>query len=237
MKGDIDLRGRKMNPGQNLNKYTIVIDFDGTVTREDTGLAVITRFGAPGWEAGIEKYRSGEFNSMELHHWEVGFLPSLRAREMTEFAADSAEIRPGFRELVEYAADHEIPVEIASSGWSFYVEAVLGRHGFGEIPFTSAAADFDGGEFASHALSPGATHCEINGVCKCDRVRPRQDAGTKVIYVGDGLSDFCVAAQSDVVFARRSLAEHCGSAGIAFTPFEDFFEVLAGIRLLIEAEA
>lgn len=220
----------------NLQKYAVVIDFDGTITCDDMGLAVITEFGAPGWEEGIEKYRSGEFNSMELHRWEVGFLPAARAKEMTERAADEAEIRPGLRELVEYAAANEIPVEIASSGWSFYIRAILKRQGFGGIPFTSVSANFDGGEFATYGLSPGATRCEINGICKCDRVRPRQEAGTTVIYVGDGLSDFCVAAQSDVVFARRSLAQHCRRAGIAFTPFEDFFDVLDGIRRLVEAE-
>ncbi len=219
-----------------MQKYAVVIDFDGTITCDDMGLRVISEFGAHGWKEGIEKYRSGEFNSMELHRWEASFLPSSKVKEMTELAAGGAEIRPGLTELVEYAAAHEIPVEIASSGWSFYVEAILKRHGLGEIPFTSAAANFDGVEFATHGLSPGATHCEINGVCKCDRVRPRQEAGRTVIYVGDGLSDFCVAAQSDVVFARRSLAVHCEREGIAFTPFDDFFEVLDGIRQLVEAE-
>ena len=220
-----------------MKKYAIVIDFDGTITGNDMGLAVMIEFGAPGWEEGIEKYRAGEFNSMELHRWEVGFLPAARAKEMRERAADEAEIRPGLRELVEYAAANEIPVEIASCGWSFYISAILKRHGFGEIPFTSVSANFDGGEFATYGLSPGATHCEVNGVCKCDRVRPHQEAGVTVIYVGDGLSDFCVAAQSDMVFARRTLAEHCELEGIAFTPFDDFFEVLDGIRRLIESEA
>lgn len=220
-----------------MHKYAVVIDFDGTITCNDMGLAVITEFGAPGWEEGIQKYRSGEFNSMELHRWEASFLPSTRVMEMTELAVGGAEIRPGLRELVEYAAARKIPVEITSSGWSFYIKAILQRHGLDEIPFTSASADFDGGEFATHGLSPGATHCEINGVCKCDRVRPHQEAGMTVIYVGDGLSDFCVAAQSDMVFARRTLAEHCELEGIAFTPFDDFFEVLDGIRRLIESEA
>lgn len=35
-----------MNPEMNPDKYAIVIDFDGTITREDVGLAVITEFGA-----------------------------------------------------------------------------------------------------------------------------------------------------------------------------------------------
>ena len=36
----------------NLHKYAVVIDFDGTITCNDMGLAVITEFGAPGWEEG-----------------------------------------------------------------------------------------------------------------------------------------------------------------------------------------
>ena len=78
---------------------------------------------------------------------------------------------------------------------------------------------------------------KINGVCKCDRVRPHQAAGTTVVYVGDGLSDFCVAEQADVVFARSSLAEFCEREEIAFTPFEDFFDVMDGVKKLVAAEA
>ncbi len=56
--------------------------------------------------------------------------------------------------------------------------------------------------------------CEA-GTCKC--LSAFTQSGCTVL-VGDGRSDFCVAAAADVVFAKDKLAEHCRLAGIPFRP-------------------
>jgi 2-hydroxy-3-keto-5-methylthiopentenyl-1-phosphate phosphatase len=224
-------------PEERLSRLALVIDFDGTITTEDVGLQIITEFGLPGWDEGIIKYRSGEFGSRELHEWEAAYLSSSQEHEMQEMARLKGEIRPGFNELIDYAHGNEIPLEIASSGWSFYIDAILGKYELTEIPYISAKADFTLGDTAVFACSPGATLCEINGICKCDRVRPLQSDDYKVIFIGDGLSDFCVSAQADVIFATRSLRKHCEDNQIEFTPFEDFFDVVRELEKLRAAEA
>jgi 2-hydroxy-3-keto-5-methylthiopentenyl-1-phosphate phosphatase len=51
------------------------------------------------------------------------------------------------------------------------------------------------------------------------------------IVVGDGRSDFCMAARADLVLAKASLLEHCASAALphcAFADFSEATELLAG---------
>jgi 2,3-diketo-5-methylthio-1-phosphopentane phosphatase len=219
-----------------LSRLALVIDFDGTITTEDVGLQIITEFGLPGWDEGIVRYRSGEFGSRELHEWEAAYLSSSQEQDMQELARLKGEIRPGFDELIAYAHTNDIPLEIASSGWSFYIDAILGKFNLSDIPYISAKADFTLGDVAVFACSPRATLCDINGICKCDRVWPLQGDDYKVVFIGDGLSDFCVSEQADFIFATRSLRKHCEENDIEFTPFEDFFDVVRALEKLQEAE-
>ncbi|NQW17264.1 MAG: MtnX-like HAD-IB family phosphatase [Chloroflexi bacterium] len=215
-----------------MSRLAIVIDFDGTITTKDVGLQIIEAFGTPGWDEGIIRYRSGEFGSRELHEWEATYLESSRQSEMRDLARNVGEIRPGFKELLNYARSNDIPLEIASSGWSFYIDAILEKFSLSDVKYISAKADFSLGETAVFTPSPGATLCDINGICKCDRVRPFQRDNYSVVFVGDGLSDFCVSGEADVVFARGSLAQNCEVNQVNFTPFEDFFDVLRGIEAI-----
>jgi 2-hydroxy-3-keto-5-methylthiopentenyl-1-phosphate phosphatase len=49
----------------------------------------------------------------------------------------------------------------------------------------------------------------------------------KVLFVGDGRSDFCVAAKADFVLAKSRLIDHCVHAGIAHAAFVHFEDALA----------
>jgi 2-hydroxy-3-keto-5-methylthiopentenyl-1-phosphate phosphatase len=46
-----------------------------------------------------------------------------------------------------------------------------------------------------------------------------------LVYVGDGRSDFCIAEEADLLFARATLARHCVDHGLAFIPYDNFSDV------------
>jgi 2-hydroxy-3-keto-5-methylthiopentenyl-1-phosphate phosphatase len=46
-----------------------------------------------------------------------------------------------------------------------------------------------------------------------------------LVYVGDGLSDRCVAARADLLFAKAALASHCLEHQLPYTSFESFDDV------------
>ena len=74
--------------------------------------------------------------------------------------------------------------------------------------------DFPHASDACHAAS---------GNCKCKST----PGGKRVLVIGDGRSDMCVAASADFVFAKDSLAEHCERNGIPYARFDTFSELAA----------
>jgi 2-hydroxy-3-keto-5-methylthiopentenyl-1-phosphate phosphatase len=75
--------------------------------------------------------------------------------------------------------------------------------------------------FSQAACESGAAMCK----CRCVRAA----AGTRV-YVGDGRSDFCVANEPELVFAKGNLAEFCERRSIAFLPYRQFDDVAQALK-------
>jgi 2-hydroxy-3-keto-5-methylthiopentenyl-1-phosphate phosphatase len=69
----------------------------------------------------------------------------------------------------------------------------------------------------------------------CKRVAlPALARGRNIAYAGDGYSDRCGAAAADLVFARASLATYLRREGVAFTPFDDLYDVRAGLAAFLD---
>jgi 2,3-diketo-5-methylthio-1-phosphopentane phosphatase len=214
----------------------IVIDFDGTVTERDIGDAIVKRFGLAGWDALEEKFQRGETTIRQLWEQEISRLPGDRLDEMTRFGLETAKVRPGLRELVGYAREHGIAIEIASNGIEFYVKTILGANGLSGLPYVCLDADLGPGRQARLLLPDGLTSCYRNGLCKCARVWRFQRQGRRVMFIGDGASDACVASQPDILIARSSLASMAERNGWPFIPFEDFRDVLAEVKRIVTGQ-
>ncbi len=208
----------------------VVIDFDGTLTTRDIGDSLVKRFALPGWEDAMPRFRSGELGIRELWEREISHLPVERLAEMTQYALSVATPRQGLRELLGYAAKNGVVVEIASNGMDFYVDAILEDIGLSDLPRAAIRLAQGPDGKPGFAFAEGVRECPRTGLCKCDRVWRQRREGRSVIYVGDGISDLCVADQSDLVMARGSLAAHCKELGIRYRLFDDFYDVLEQVK-------
>ena len=213
-----------------MKPLSIVIDFDGTVTERDIGDAIVKRFGLPGWDALEEPFQRGVAGIRALWDQEITHLPGDRVKEMTVFALETARVRPGLRELADYAKAHRIPVEIASNGIEFYVKAILGASGLSDLPYVCLSADFTPGMPTRMVFPRDVAQCAKNGLCKCDRVWRLQRAGYRVMFIGDGASDACVGSEPDILVACSSLAKMAEERGWPYVPFTDFHDVLAEVK-------
>ena len=209
------------------SKLALLIDFDGTVTEKDMGVALLDAYALEDWRRFGTMREEGLIVGRECLASEFGCLPNNREEEMARFVKDVAVVRPGFEELVARCQSDGIPLSIASSGLGFYIRSILAGRGLTDVPVFSSQANFGVGDRVKVEYDDCPEICDSVGACKCYHALKYASMGYKVVMVGDGFSDTCVAAKADYVFACRRLRSHCEAEGIPFFPFNDFHDVMA----------
>lgn len=207
-------------------RWTILCDFDGTVSVEDVIDSLLCEYGRPGWQALEDDWRAGRIGSRQCMNGQVELLEVDRST--LDQHLDGMRIDHGFPDFVRHANASGVPLGIVSDGLDYAIHRILGRHGLDELP-VSANHLVQVGEQSWTLESPLQAPGCGSGTCKC-RLAERGRAGDhRVLLIGDGASDFCVANRVDFVFAKNRLVEHCRAAGIpyaAITCFEDAIELL-----------
>jgi 2-hydroxy-3-keto-5-methylthiopentenyl-1-phosphate phosphatase len=195
----------------------LVFDWDGTVTETDSLWMVLDEFGDPVVFAAVEGALSeGRLSFREVMELEFATVTAPVA-EVADFLRREVRLRPGFAEL----AVAERPL-VLSSGFHELIGPLLAREGVElEVRANRIEARSDGWRIRWRDSEP----CPVCGdLCKRRSLPPRPFA-----YVGDGYSDRCAALEAERVFARAGLAEWLARAGVAFEPFDDFYEVAAAL--------
>ena len=109
------------------------------------------------------------------------------------------------------------------------LHALLEKEGLPQVPVYAVETSFTdrGIDYKYNFTYPGEPHRGNSKGLVVSRFR-RQ--GYRVLYVGDGRSDFEAAVEADQVFAHSILAEECQRQGIPFRPFRDFGDVLSVLQ-------
>lgn len=215
----------------NTQPWAVVCDFDGTATMEDTADALSIQYiGYERWKRANDAFHAGEI-AFEALLREIFEPIEASPDEVRAFAQAHVRFRPGFEQLLATCRREGIPFVLASGGLDIYIQPALEK-----LP----SALTDGLELrANHAeyvagglaLSFPYQHaegaCGTCGSCKGAVVKELQAKGRRVISVGDGNADRCMAGVADVLFARGRLLEWCRGAGHACTPFETLHAVAA----------
>lgn len=212
-----------------MARLFIALDFDGTITRRDTLHVIVERFGTRGLWAQLEPLlRSGEITIEEAMEREFA---SVRAtpEEVLQVVLDEAGVRPGFGELVDWARSEDHRLAVLSNGFRRVIDAVLASAGLAHLPVSSHDAEFgaDGCRLVWAERGVPCEHCERH--CKRHDLHGMWE-GEELVYVGDGISDRCVAPLADTIFARAGLAEYLAGEDVPFVPFDDFHDVLDHLR-------
>ena len=191
----------------------LFVDWDGTVTVQDSLVQVIHEFGDPAILAELEP-RVGV--DLTLHEEIALEFEAVTAPldEVVEWVLENVDVRPGFAELAE------LRPTIVSAGFRQLIEPVLAREGI-DLPVLANEVE---------ARSSGwAARFRDESVCAtCGEPCKRGGlAGERYVYVGDGYSDRCAALAAERVFARDALAAYLDDRGFPYEPFRDFTDLRA----------
>jgi 2-hydroxy-3-keto-5-methylthiopentenyl-1-phosphate phosphatase len=192
-----------------------VLDWDGTVTVDDSLVQVIHAFGDPKLLAELEP-RVGV--DLTLHEEIALEFAAITAPldEVVRWVVQHVEVRPGLHELAAYEPT------VISAGFHELIEPVLAREGIAlEVLANRLDARPEGWVVRFRDEAVCATCGEP---CK----RGALD-GEPYVYVGDGYSDRCAALAADRVFARDSLATHLDRLGVPYERFGDLGDVVAAL--------
>jgi len=195
----------------------LVLDWDGTVTEVDGLHLVLLEFGD---EAIYEEHEARLGRELTLHEVIAGEFRTVRAplEDVAVWVRENARLRPGFVEF----AERRRPL-IVSSGFHELIEPVLEREG---LHLDVRANRLDPRPDGWRVRFRNDLACPVCGEpCK------RADVARigELVFVGDGFSDRCVAEAASRVFARDGLADYLAARGVAFEPFDDFYDVASAL--------
>ena len=194
----------------------LFVDWDGTVTVQDSLVQVIHEFGDPALLAELEPRVGVDLTLHEEIALEFAAITSP-LEDVVAWALEHVDVRPGLHELAE------LRPTIVSAGFLELIGPVLLREGV-ELPVLANTVE---------ARPDGwVVHWRDEAVCAtCGEPCKRGGlAGEPYVYVGDGYSDRCAALAADRVLARDSLAAFLRERGASFEEFEDLRDVATLVR-------
>lgn len=218
-----ELSGRNVGSGV-PSPWAVVCDFDGTAIMGDIADALALRYLGPAqFELVNTQFTRGDITFRELLH--KLFEPiAATPQEIHASAQQLAEFRPGFVRLVELSRDRNIPFTLASGGLDIYIKPALELLSPTQREWMTLRANHakhrDGGLDLSFPYADRAGSCGACGSCKRAVITELQNDGYRVVAIGDGNADRCMADAADVLFARARLREWCDEEQKPYVPFE-----------------
>ncbi len=204
-------------------------DFDGTVTIEDASFVMLDTFARGDWREVNREYEAGRITVGRFN--EVAFGMVRATREMLlDAIKGKVHIRPGFPEFAAECRRRGYHLAIVSNGLDFYITDILRNLGLPETEVHAARTVFQGDRLSVQYIGPDGR--AVDDAFKEAYVGQYLAQNHRVVYVGNGSSDLLPARKCHYIFATGTLLQRCDEAGLARTPFDDFYEITRSLDSL-----
>jgi 2,3-diketo-5-methylthio-1-phosphopentane phosphatase len=218
--------------GPRRPRLHIFCDFDGTISTVDIGFDFFDRFGVQ--EPWHERLLAGELGTRE--YWRI-MADNLRepvSAAMLDRYLSTIPVDPGLGDLLDLVHTEKIPFTLVSDGFDLYIERYLAMQGVDGVEiFSNRAALTEDGRLAlSFPFAAEGCTCS-SAACKRNVVLLGAGPDERIIYIGDGVSDFCPAGHADIIFAKKRLAAYCNAERLPHYPFKTLSDVARQLRLLL----
>jgi 2-hydroxy-3-keto-5-methylthiopentenyl-1-phosphate phosphatase len=226
------VRAASATPRATSPRWTVLCDFDGTISPTDVTDSLLARFAREGWQELERKWEAGRIGSRACMAGQVALLDCSR-EELDEHLAKIA-IDPDFKAFAAAVQASGSSLAIVSDGLDAAIVSILSAASMPAVPVYASHLVQTGPRSWALEFPHARPDCVSAGAtCKC--VLARAGSDRPVMMIGDGASDFCVSAASDVTLARAKLLAHCVDEGIAHRPAANFAEALCAWHELAAA--
>ncbi|MCG0275342.1 MAG: MtnX-like HAD-IB family phosphatase [Thermosediminibacteraceae bacterium] len=205
-------------------KIVFFIDFDGTITKKDTCVAMTEAFARGNWQELEYKWQKGELSTAECAR-ETFKLFDVTEEELRKFLIENIAIDEHFISFIEFCRQKGHDIYILSDGYDFNIETVLGKYGIKGIPYFANKLLIEGRTFDIKCIHSSSA-CSRCGTCKAELIEKLKPENSLAVYVGDSYSDICASKKADIIFAKGVLLSHCRKNGIPAIAYNDFSDII-----------
>jgi 2-hydroxy-3-keto-5-methylthiopentenyl-1-phosphate phosphatase len=219
-----------MNSKQPM-KTLVQCDFDGTITEEDVSFAMLDVFADGDWRAVHKLYQEARI-SVGRFNEDAFAMVKADKKSLLKAIEGKTKIRPGFPEFVACCRRKDFRLVIVSNGLDFYIEEIIKGLGLDGIEIHAARTHFLPGQVKVQYVGPEGK--ALDDAFKEAYVDFFLGQGYRIVYIGDGASDFLPARKCHYVFASTAgtLLTRCRQAKLDCIPFSDFNEVVSVLEHL-----
>src|SRR3989338_9828065 len=209
-------------------KDIILCDFDGTITTQDTLVAILDRFAGPAWKDVGKSILNKEFGTGIGLKREIALCDPKKATKeaIVRLLNEDIEIDPHFKPFFEFCAGNDYEFLITSGGFSLCIDTILKKYGLGNIAYYANKVLFekDRLDIEYPHLSENCNEC---GNCKTMHLERYRKAGYRITYIGDSITDTCPAKHANLVFSKGHLTEYCLKEKIRHITYKTFADIRA----------
>ena len=206
----------------------VLCDFDGTISVKDVTDTLLSYFGQDGCDELEELWVNGKIGSQECMSKQIALMDA--SLEEVNQVLSKIEIDPMFKSFLDYTEKNNIPVHVVSDGLDYSIQFILKHHGIEHLPIFANRLLHDNARSWRLEFPYANKDCiKQSGNCKCNHVK-QQQFFPKILYVGDGTSDYCVSHHVDFVFAKDKLVNYCKKNKIAHCAINSFTDVTKALE-------
>lgn len=205
-----------------------LIDFDGTITLNDCIKEMLSNYASEEYLFIEDRWLKNEINSMDCLKLQFN-LVKVKEKKIKEYFKN-IKIDKFFKDFYNYA-NKIAKLAIVSDGIDYPIQVVLERLNIRDITYFSNKLHitYNGIDISFSHSSPSCIY--QYGCCKCAIANSLHSGEKeKVILIGNGKSDFCLAHVVDIIFAKDQLKEYCIGCALPFLEFKTFADILDIIK-------
>lgn len=205
-----------------MEKTIIVSDFDGTITKVDTLYDFFKTYADDQWLEVEAMWADGKIGSMECLTRQFELVYGLDENLVDKYTS-TVELDSYFE---SFTKQNKFDFIIVSDGIDYFIDKVLKNNGIKNIKVVSNHAEFINNKFKLAFPNKNEFCKNKSGTCKCSVVNNLKEKYDRIVYIGDGQSDFCVSNKADILFAKNSLLDYCKKNNIHCRKFETFKDII-----------
>jgi 2,3-diketo-5-methylthio-1-phosphopentane phosphatase len=214
------------------NVFKVFVDFDGTITREDIGDAVFTKFGhTETVKQVIDNLLNDRISAKDCWLKLCESVEYIDKRELDEFILQ-IKIDETFHSFVEYCDRNKIRLFILSDGFDYYIDLILKREKLGHLKVFANKLKLNENNTLTPAFPYFDSGCTTSANCKRNHIINNSSDDEFTVFIGDGNSDKYTVHFCDFIFAKDDLLKYCEKERITFFPFNNFNDVIERMETL-----